>query len=60
MPFSLKNARATYQCLVNDMFRDLIGRNIEVYIDDMPVKSKEAGRHIQDLEESSPYLESIE
>ena len=46
MPFNLKNAGATYQCLVNDMFRDVIGRNMEVYVDDMLVKSKEAEGHI--------------
>ena len=43
MPFGLKNARATYQRLVNHMFRPQIGRNVEVYMDDMLVKSaKEA------------------
>ena len=39
MPFSLKNAGATYQRLVNHMFRPQIGRNVEVYVDDMLVKS---------------------
>jgi hypothetical protein len=39
MPFGLKNAGATYQMLVNKMFRDQIGRNVEVYVDDMLVKS---------------------
>jgi hypothetical protein len=39
MPFGLKNARVTYQRLVNKMFQDLIGRNVEVYVDDMLVKS---------------------
>ena len=43
MPFGLKNARATYQRLVNHIFRPQIGRNVEVYMDDMLVKSaKEA------------------
>ena len=43
MPFGLKNARATYQRLVNHMFRPQIGQNVEVYMDDMLVKSaKEA------------------
>ncbi|KAL0303247.1 UNVERIFIED_CONTAM: hypothetical protein Sradi_6192800 [Sesamum radiatum] len=40
MPFGLKNAGATYQRLVNNMFREQIGKNMEVYIDDMLVKSK--------------------
>ena len=39
MPFDLKNAGATYQRLVNHMFRLQIGRNVEVYINDMLVKS---------------------
>ena len=42
MPFDLKNAGATYHRLVNMMFKDLIGKSIEVYMDDMLVKSKVA------------------
>ena len=42
MPFGLKNAGATYQRLVNHMFKKLIGTNMEVYVDDMLVKSKKA------------------
>ena len=41
MPFGLKNAGATYQRLVNKMFSKQIGRNMEVYVDDMLIKSKE-------------------
>jgi hypothetical protein len=39
MAFGLKNTRATYQRLVNKMFQDQIGRNVEVYVDDMLVKA---------------------
>jgi hypothetical protein len=39
MSFGLKNVGATYQRLVKKMFRDQIGRNVEVYVDDMLVKS---------------------
>ena len=39
MPFGLKNTGATYQRLMNKMFTDQIGRNIQVYVDDMLVKS---------------------
>ena len=41
MPFVLKNAGATYQRMMTRMFRDKIGRMVEVYIDDMVVKSKQ-------------------
>ena len=51
MPFGLKNAGATYQRLVNRMFKGQIGRNMEVYVDDMLVKSKTAEGHARDLEE---------
>ena len=51
MPFGLKNVRATYQRLMNRMLHDQIGRNFEVYVDDMLVKSKEEGGHLDDLEE---------
>ena len=39
MPFGLKNAGATYQRLMNRMFAPQIGRNVQVYVDDMLVKS---------------------
>ena len=45
MPFGLKNARAIYQRLVNRMFSHHIGRNVEVYVDDMLVKSKDKANH---------------
>ena len=51
MLFGLKNARVTYQRLVNQMFSKQIGRNMEVYVDDMLVKSREARTHLADLQE---------
>ncbi|KAL0430667.1 UNVERIFIED_CONTAM: Transposon Ty3-G Gag-Pol polyprotein [Sesamum radiatum] len=51
MPFSLKNAGATYERLVNHKFREQIGKTMEVYIDDMLVKSKRKEDHAQDLQE---------
>jgi len=39
MPFDLKNAGTTYQRLMNKMFAQQIGRNVQVYVDDMLVKS---------------------
>ena len=52
MPFGLKNARATYQRLVNRIFSDQIGRNVEVYVDDVLVKSKDKANHLNDLKET--------
>ena len=49
MPFGLKNAGATYQRLVNKIFNKQIGRNMEVYVDDMLVKNKEELTHLDDL-----------
>ena len=42
-PTLLKNVGATYQRLVNLMFQKQIGNNMEVYVDDMLVKSEKAG-----------------
>jgi len=56
MPFGLKNARATYQRLVNRMFSNQIVRNVEVYVDDMLVKSRKAISHLSDLEETFDTL----
>ena len=49
MPFGLKNAGQTYQRLVNEMSKDLIGKSMEVYVDEMLAKSKIAGDHIGHL-----------
>nr|KYP33430.1 Retrovirus-related Pol polyprotein from transposon opus [Cajanus cajan] len=51
MPFGLKNAGATYQRLMNKVFQHQIGRNMEVYVDDMVVKSRDLDRHVVDLSE---------
>ena len=56
MPFGLKNAVATYQRLVNHMFRPQIGRNVEVYVDDMLVKSLGEGKHLDDLQKTFDTL----
>ena len=49
MSFGLKNTGATYQRLVNMMFKQQIGKTMEVYVDDMLVKSKTAVDHIAHL-----------
>uniref|UniRef100_A0A2N9EWZ5 Integrase catalytic domain-containing protein n=1 Tax=Fagus sylvatica TaxID=28930 RepID=A0A2N9EWZ5_FAGSY len=56
MPFGLKNAGVTYQRLVNKMFHDQIGRNVEVYVDDMLVKSKKDEDHLADLKKTFQAL----
>ena len=56
MPFGLKNARATYQRLVTKMFRPLFGKTMEVYIDDMLVKSKERPDHTTHLQREFELL----
>ncbi|KAI3746808.1 hypothetical protein L6452_09249 [Arctium lappa] len=56
MPFGLKNAGSTYQRLVNMMFKEHSGDTMEVYIDDMLVKSKRADDHIGHLKQSFDIL----
>jgi len=45
MPFGLKNVGATFQRLIDTTFAQHIGRNHQVYIDDLVVKTKEGARH---------------
>ena len=56
MPFELKNVGATYQRLVNEMFKEKIGETMEVYIDDMLIKSLRENDHIGYLEECFEVL----
>ena len=49
MTFGLKNVGSTYQRMMTKMFESQIGKNIEVYINDMVVKSKIVSEHIGDL-----------
>ena len=56
MPFGLKNSGATCEWLVKHMFRPRIGRNVEVYVDNMLVKSLDEGKHLDDLQETFNIL----
>ena len=56
MPFGLKNAGATYQRLVTKMFRPILKKTMEVYIDDMLVKSKERPDRAGQLQEAFELL----
>ena len=49
MPFGLKNTGSTYQWIMTKMFEPQLGKSIEVYVDDMVVKSKVVFEHVDDL-----------
>jgi hypothetical protein len=53
MTFGLRNAGATYQHAMNYIFHKLINRIVEIYIDDVVVKSKGYKEHLADLRGSS-------
>ncbi|GJS65673.1 reverse transcriptase domain-containing protein [Tanacetum coccineum] len=59
MLFGLKNAEATYQCLVDRAFQKQIGRNLEVYVDDLVIKSLMEEEIIQVIEETFKILRQI-
>ena len=52
MPFGLKSTSATYQRLMNKMLVHQIGRNVQVYVNDMLVKSRREDNHLDDLKET--------
>ena len=56
MPFRLKNAGTTYQRLVNMMFKEHISKMMEVYLDDMLVKSQVVSDHISHLADTFNIL----
>ena len=49
LSFGLKNVRSTYQRMMIRMFESLLGKNIEIYINDMVVKGKMVSEHLGDL-----------
>jgi len=51
MPFGLKNAGATYQRLMDKVLAPMLGRNVQAYVDDMVVASRDRRQHTTDLEE---------
>ncbi|GKC57783.1 reverse transcriptase domain-containing protein [Tanacetum coccineum] len=59
MPFSLRNAGATYQCLVDKAFHKQIGRNLKVYVDDLVIKSRTEDEIVRDIEETFQTLREI-
>ncbi|GJX52185.1 reverse transcriptase domain-containing protein [Tanacetum coccineum] len=59
MPFGLRNAGATYQRLVDKAFHGQIGRNLEVYVDDLVIKSRTEDEVVRDIEETFKTLRKI-
>ncbi|GJU01950.1 reverse transcriptase domain-containing protein [Tanacetum coccineum] len=59
MPFGLKNAGATYQRLVDKAFDNQVGRNIEVYVDDLVIKSHTEAEMLRDIDETFCTLRKI-
>ena len=56
MSFELKNAGTTYQRLMKKIFKPLINKTMEVYIDDIVVKSKTRVKHVQHLEKAFCFM----
>jgi hypothetical protein len=56
MPFSLKNAGATFQRLMRRALGAQMGRNVEAYVNDIVVKTRESHTFIEDLEETFTNL----
>lgn len=52
MPLGLQNASATYKSLVNKVFESEIGKSVQVYVDDMLVKSATVEHHLKDLHQT--------
>ncbi|GJY71572.1 reverse transcriptase domain-containing protein [Tanacetum coccineum] len=59
MPFGLRNVRATYQYLVDKAFHKQIGRNLEVYVDDLVIKIRTEDEIVRDIEETFQTLREI-
>nr|GEV57337.1 reverse transcriptase domain-containing protein [Tanacetum cinerariifolium] len=59
MPFGLKNADATYQRLMDKAFESQIGQNIEVYVDNLVVKSYTEAKMLRDIGETFRTLRKI-
>ncbi|GJT19687.1 reverse transcriptase domain-containing protein [Tanacetum coccineum] len=59
IPFGLRNAGATYQRLVDKTFHGQIGRNLEVYVDDLVIKSRTEDEVVRDIEETFKTLRKI-
>ncbi|GKC21514.1 reverse transcriptase domain-containing protein [Tanacetum coccineum] len=59
MPFGLRNVGATYQRLMDKAFHKQIGKNLEVYVDDLVIKSRTEDEIVRDIEETFKTLREI-
>ena len=57
IPFRLKNAGATFQRIINKIFKELIEHTMKVYVDDILVKSLQNTNHVQHLCEAFDHLQ---
>ena len=57
MSFDLRNAKATYQRLINKIFKAQIRCNMKVYVDNILVKNIKIHDHVRDLEEAFSMLQ---
>jgi hypothetical protein len=56
MSFGLKNASATYQRAIQACFKRQLNKNVEAYVDDVVVKTRDSRTHFDDLEETFAFL----
>jgi Reverse transcriptase (RNA-dependent DNA polymerase) len=59
MSFSPRNVDTTYQRMINTIFENQIGRNVEAYVDDMLVKNMTDRKHIEDLDETFETIHKV-
>ena len=59
MPFGLKNAGSTYQRLMDKVLAPMLGKNVQAYVDDMVVTSRDRRRHTTDLEKLFATISQI-
>ena len=57
MPFGLKNAGATYQRMMQNCLEAQIGRNVQVYVDDIVIMTKDDSTFLDDLRETFDNLD---
>ncbi|CAH9134294.1 unnamed protein product [Cuscuta epithymum] len=57
MPFGLRNAMATFQRMIGMLFKDVLGKTMEAYVDDILIKSKKKEDHVRDMERIFTIME---